>query len=317
MTQLDELAFVLMAAGGAADSEKPGSHLLYVDPKTSSLVSKYWSGGDEELGQPETIAESVRLNSKASYVIGQSIRFIVYISSSDELRVSEFDSDSDEWFDDEAIPHYKVHPQGHVCAVLFPNDQIRIIFQDSSQHFNLLHKVDESWSSSIIPVEPTAGSPIGSWICDNQLHVFYVSAKDNCLHYVVEEASGSWNDVALPTCVLDTLKPKRLAVLPGVTAEKLFQVYVMSEANTFWNFAAETKELEKLGKMDGKKFVPDNSEECCRRICGGYGYSNYSYSNYAPSYTNINYSPHNTYINYHPRYTHNSYHYNFHNYFRI
>jgi hypothetical protein len=314
MTQLDDLAFVLMAAGGAADSEKSGSHLLYVDPETSSLVSKFWPGGDEELGQPEIIAESARLNSKASYIIGESIRLIVYISSSDELRVSEFDSDSDEWFDDEAIPHYKVHPVGHLSAVLFANDRIRIIFQDSSARFNILDKVDGSWTPTIIPVEPTAGSPIGSWICDDQLHLFYVSAKDNCLHYVVEEAGGSWNDVALPTCVFDKLKPIRLTVLPGVTTEKLFQVYVISEANTntLWKFLAETKALQKLGSMDGNKLVPDNSEECYPllwALAGGGGGLNYS-NNFNNS--RFTYAPRNTFINISPQFTRNSYRPNFH-----
>jgi len=260
MTQLDDLAFCLLAAGGVPDPETGGMNLLYVDPETSSLVSKPWtSGGEEKLGRAETIAHSVRPNSTAAYIVGLSTRLIAYISSNSELRVCEFDDESDEWVEDEAIQQYIVHPQGHVAAVLVSTDQIPIIFQDPSKRFNFLTKVDGSWTSTIIPVEPIAGSPIGTLNTGNQFLIFYVSAKDNCLHYAAEEDGATWKDVAVANCVFsDEAKPKRLTVLPS---EKGFQVFVMSEEYTVWGFVNGDEKLKKLGSMNGNKFDPDGSEE--------------------------------------------------------
>jgi hypothetical protein len=266
MTQLDDLAFCLMAAGGAEDPANRGVALLYVE--ATSLVSKLWtSGGAADFGDTMVISESVRPNSAASYVIGTSIRLVSYISTNNELRVSEYDEDSDEWVDDDTIPQYKVHPQGHVAAVLVPNDQIHIIFQDPSNRFNLLAKVDGSWTSTIIPVQPSPGSPIGTWTRGDQLHVFYVSANTDSLHYAIK-GSGTWKDVAGTNCVFnDKSKPRRLIVMPDSTNANLFQMFVMSEKNTLWQFTEGAEKLTKLGNMEGDKFKPDQSEECVIVIC--------------------------------------------------
>ena len=260
MTQLDDLAFCLLAAGGIPNPDTRGMDLLYVDPKTSSLVSKPWtSGGEEKLGRAEVIAHSVRPNSTASYVVGLSTRLIAYVSSNNELRVCEFDDESDEWVEDEAIPQYIMHPQGHVAAILVSSDQILIIFQVPSKRFNLVTKVDGSWTSTIVPVEPTAGSPIATLTVGNQFRIFYVSAKDNCLHHVGQENGGTWKDVAVANCVFgDGSKPKRLAALPS---ESGFQVFVISEKNTVWGFVNGEEKLKKLGNINENKFEPDGSEE--------------------------------------------------------
>ena len=230
MTQLGDLAFYLSAAGGARGPSGP-LYLLYVDPKTSSLVAKLWTGEDK-FERIENIAESVRPNSAASYIIGPSIRLIAYISSEDELRVCELDDESDEWMDDTSVQH-KVHPIGQVAAVLFPNDRVRIIFQDPSGGFTLLDRVGGSWSSIALPIALKAGSPIGTWMVGNHLHIFYVSANNNSLHYVVEDGDNQWKDVAVASCMFgEKSNPKRFMVLGGPKGDNTFQVFVMTETNT-------------------------------------------------------------------------------------
>ncbi|KAF4617718.1 hypothetical protein D9613_006174 [Agrocybe pediades] len=266
MTQLDDLAFFLLSAGGTADPTSTVVNLLYVDSKTGTLASKPWTGdgGEEKLGHAEHIAESVRPNSTAAYVIGgDSVRFIVYISSENKLCVVDFDEESDEWIEDETLPEYDVHPLGHVTAFLSPDDSETptIVFQDASERFNVVSKTEGSWSSLVIrAIAPIVGSPITTMTDDVSMRVFYISARDTCLHYVAAGAGSDWSvDAAIPQCSFSgTAMIKKMVIS---SSEQGPQVYAMDEEKAMWQFAAGNAKLKKAGKVVGNKFDPAGSEE--------------------------------------------------------
>lgn len=225
-----------------------------------------WAGNaKDEFESVEPIAQSVRPDTTAPYIIGPSIRLISYVSSENELRVSILDEDSDEWFEDTAVEQ-KVHPNGQVAAILTDSDRVRVIVQDPSGSFTLLDRTDESWSSITLPAAPKAGSPITTWVTEDGLRIFYVSA-DNNLHYMVEDDGEQWRDVAVETCVFDeNSMPKRFMVTEDSKDGNNFQVFVMTESNIVWTFSQESAKLGRLGHMDGSKFVPDVSEQRLRRL---------------------------------------------------
>ncbi|KAF4609405.1 hypothetical protein D9613_012982 [Agrocybe pediades] len=264
MTQLDDLAFVLLSAGGATDPASNAVTLLYVDSTTGDLVSRHWAGGggEEKLGHANHIADSVRPNSTAAYVIAGSMQLIAYISCDNKLCVVDFDEESDEWIQDETLPQCDVNPLGHVAAFLASDAATPIIvFQDASERFNVVTKSDATWSSRVIPtIVPIVGSPITTMIMDTSTRFFYISASDQCLHHVAAGADSDWSvDTAIPQCSFSkTAAIKRMIISPS---EKGLQVFAMDEDKAMWMFTEGNEKLKKAGQVIGNKFDPASKEE--------------------------------------------------------
>jgi len=267
MSQYEDLCCMLSAAGFAPEPDGNNTFLLYIDPEQSSLISKLWSGG-KNFGRQDFIADSVRLNSSASYLFTSTSPIIICISSTDELRILK--NEDDEWADEESdISGQKVHPNGKVAAAIGADERVRVFFQDPSKRLIALDQVDGSWTPTVLPADPVVGSPIATTLSDERI-VFYVSAKDNCVHYVVKDSDGSWKDKVFARCSLEKLEPKYLMVTREPESSS-FQVYVLTKENALLNISQDEAtpegKLTTYGKLKEEGgFEAEGSAECGRNF---------------------------------------------------
>jgi hypothetical protein len=264
MSQYQDLCCILSAVGVATDPEGKGTHLLYINPERSCLISKLWVGGNR-FGAQDFITDSVRLNSSAPYLFTPTTQLIICVSPTDELRVLR--NEDDEWFDEENTPDHKVHSDGKVAAVIGTDDRVRIFFQDPSKRLIVLEKVDESWTPAVLPAEPVEGSPIATSTVDDKVHVFYLSAKDNYIHYVVEETDGNWNDMVFASCSLqaEKVEPKQFMATRAPESTS-FEVHVLTKEDTLLSISQDeetsTGKLTTYGKLDDQgEFVAEANAE--------------------------------------------------------
>ncbi|KAF8517817.1 hypothetical protein JB92DRAFT_2904692 [Gautieria morchelliformis] len=255
MAQFQDLTRVLLSAGGAPHPEGKGSYLLYTDQ--SSLTSKHWTGNT--FGDQELVAKSVRANSPAAYLLAPTTRLIICISSSSTLRALRYDDDDEEWVDDKTILHIDVHPEGKLSASLDRNEDVRVVYQDPMGNLVFLN----NWTPTVLPADPIAGSPLSTVVDGDKLHVFYISAKDNCIHYVTRAPEGSWSGNVMVNCPVEE-KIKRFIVAPiGDTIN--FDAYLLTADDMLLQVTPEGDGVKReLGKIDSKGiFVPGTSAQCC------------------------------------------------------
>ena len=263
MDQLQDVARCLLAAGYANDPEGKGQYLLYVDPKTSSLMSKRWTGSffdDKEL-----ITDTpVRPNSTASYLINPSTRLVICISSKSTVRVLQYDEEEEKWDDVDTKQPHVVHPEGKLTAFSRADNFLRIIYQDHSGRLIYLNK---SFQPLALPVDLVAGSPLSSAVVNEQIYVFYISSRDNYVHCVTEARPGNWSDEILAKHAFDQI-PKQF-VVPVDPKSGGFEVYVLTEENALLRIAKSQMSI--LGKIDATgKFTSARSvDRCCNDAWNG------------------------------------------------
>ncbi|ETW77756.1 hypothetical protein HETIRDRAFT_453889 [Heterobasidion irregulare TC 32-1] len=262
MAQFQDLTRRLLAAGGAMDPEGKSMFLLYTD--RSSLVSKHWTG--ETFGDQDVVATSIRANSTASYLFSPNSRRIICISAASAIRSLTFNEDEEEWVDD-AIPRHDVHPEGKLATAFGADHRAYVFFQNPAGQ---LVQLDDRWNPTILPADPVVGSPLATTVGE-KIHLFYLSTKDNCIHYVVQGDEGSWSDKVVSKAALEG-KVKRFSV--GKNEETgVFEVYVLTEKNGLLqivgdedgkaNASAEKTVLGKVDENEQKRAMrygrPDNS----------------------------------------------------------
>jgi hypothetical protein len=267
MSQYQDLARCLLAVGGATDPEGKGTYLLYND--RSNLISKQWLG--ESFGDKELITSSLRPNSPAAYIFTPNNRVIICVSSASTLAVWRFKEEYDQWVEDDTIPRFEVHADSKLAASSDADEHICVFCQDPSGRLVYL---DDSWSPTILPADIAVGSPISSFrqIAEGNtllLHVFYVSPKDNCLHYVTQESDGSWHEKLMAPCPLwDNEKPRR--IIMGVNLEnQAFEAHMLTEGNTVLQLKGKGEgEKVELGKIDKEgEFEPNTTAQCVYFLC--------------------------------------------------
>jgi len=276
MSQYQDLATRLLAYGEAPElrgsgeelqggkankSEAKGTYLLYIDQESSKLTTKLWNG-EKKFGKQSYITESVRPNS-AAYILTPTTQLILCISTGNELRALSYSDEDDEWVDDEDIMSIKTHPESRVQGTIDANEHVRVVFQDPSNRLVLLDQAGESWTPTILPADPMAGSPIGITIV-GRMFIFYISGKDNSLHYVAPDGDAGWKDKVFASCKFEgVLKPKRIMITLNMD-NHAFEVYVLTERNALLKITSDGDNdgLKVLGKVDDKgDFVPGDSAE--------------------------------------------------------
>jgi len=252
MTWLDELARCLLAAGGALPMGSDGMYLLYVED--SALVLKHWNG--ETFDSEEFIAESVLPTSPAPYLTTPTGRLVVCISSSSTLCALKYDDDSAEWIDEESFGQHKVHPKGRVAGSITAGRR-NIYYLNSSKQ--LVH-LDSSWESTVLPVNAVEDSPLATSSAGGKLHLFYVSANDNYVHYVTQQQVGSWTDTICTKYAFSANeKPKRFLASPDGSGG--FELFVLTEEKALLRISADGQK-KSLGTVNvAGEYVPATKEE--------------------------------------------------------
>ena len=184
-------------------------------------------------------------------------------SDSDCDEDSNYDSDEEEWLEDDAIPAAQLHDEGRLAACFAPDDETKayVFYQNPSQDLVFL---DSEWSQSVLPAKPLVGGGLFAVVLDEYLHVFYVASEDHLMHYLVRESDGAWVDNVLAKHKIEgTLT--RFMVNVG---EKGLEAYALADSKAILQIrGGDEGSVEELGKVDEQGvFVPGTSAECCRYI---------------------------------------------------
>ncbi|KAF9045491.1 hypothetical protein BJ165DRAFT_165863 [Panaeolus papilionaceus] len=274
MTQLDDLTFCLLAAGAVANHDGGGMHLLYIDPETKDIISKPWSGdGQEERFGPdeELVASEARPGFTAAYFLqtSEATRHVAYVTSGNVISVLEFDPESAEWTNFAHPLDVNVHHQSHVTAFSTPDPAscripFPIIISQAPSGSLQVNTFSGQWESQIIATNvanPIVGTPLATITggAPDQLQAFYISANDNCLHYIERNHQGVWSNTAITNCPLGAQgKPMKLSVI--LNGDDL-QAYMLDNANILWAYSASDGLVKRKGVMVGSKFQSDTTEE--------------------------------------------------------
>ncbi|KAF8075188.1 hypothetical protein FPV67DRAFT_619934 [Lyophyllum atratum] len=258
MTQLQDLARYLAAAGGAKVPDIENTHLLYVEDST--LFLKEWDG--TKFDTQESITTDILPDSPAIYLPSEMTNLIICVSSASTLRALIYNDDSGEWEDDESLGQHKVHPSGGLAGTISEEGDQHVFFQDLS---NRLTHLDGKWNPTILSAHAVKDSPLTVLEFDNTVHLFHVSATDNCIHYLSQQQDNTWNDSTLTAYAFNAIeKPKRFFVSPddagalevSVLAEhgdedaKMFRISATGEKTDFGT-------VNKAGNLK-----PTTDEEC-------------------------------------------------------
>ncbi|PPQ92157.1 hypothetical protein CVT25_008782 [Psilocybe cyanescens] len=247
-----ELARYLLAAGSTTDPKGNVNYILSVDSTKSFLNCQHWKG--DTLAKQELLVESVRPGSTAAYLITPSEKLIVCITTSSNLTSYTYDPDDREWVesDESLLSNYTVHPNGKLAGSLDAVGQVNVVFQDSSQRLISLISIDDEWTSTTLPVNAVAGTPISTLASKDGLLVYYISATDNFIHVAIHGSDGTWKDSATSKYAF-TEEIKAFCVGNA-------EFFVLTAGNAILKVTAEgTKTV--LGNVKDGKFVPATVEE--------------------------------------------------------
>ena len=260
MSQLEDIAHRLVAAGSANTTDRRSTYILYT--QGSSLISKEWTG--KTFANQTTIVGSVRSNSAAAYILTQSVEIIVYIDTSSKLHAIRFDDESDEWFEVSSnTTQHEVHPTGNVTACLNEHDHLVILFQSKRGHLTTF-SLNHPNHSTGIPVRTMTKSPLWAGFVRGILHVFYVSADDRCMHYAIKkDDTSSWVDKTWSLHPFNGTAMWFIMELKQQGDVFEFEAHVLTQEGELLHVAADGQ-WEKLGRVDAKgTFVSERSVDIC------------------------------------------------------
>lgn len=259
MSQFQSICRYLVAAGSADAADGRSTYFLYTED--SSLISKEWDG--KVFVDQTIIAESVRPNSAAAYILTSSVTLIIYIDTSSKLRAILFDDDCDEWYEDGSINiGHEVHPTGSVAACLNEQDQTIVLFQSKRSRLTVFNLNTQHITE--IKVHVLTASPLWASLVNGTLYAFYISADDQCMHYTVN-ANDKWTDKKWSLHPFEGMV-KQFIVEPkkqqrGHAPE--FEAYVLTKEGALLHVAVDGR-CEKLGRVDEKgNFVSERSVDLC------------------------------------------------------
>jgi len=276
VAQQQELVRFLTAVGFSSDPEGKFFYFLFTNEQ-SSIFSRHWNGSG--FGQEDPIANSVRPDSSAAYIITNNERFVFCISHDSSFRVLKYD---DHWLHLKNMPRYVVHPKGQMAGYVGLDGKRYALFQDASRR---LISLDETWTQTILPVQAAIGTPIAHIILGvpdrPRLLVFYLG-KDSRLHYLEQRIGGIWGSEFLFTDVLFEDKLNKMVVTWNESKRKL-EVYVLTgKKGVFQATQGGRGEGLSLGKIEDEKFIPGTDAEFVDFNLSGQRNGSWSWSWYGP-----------------------------------
>ena len=254
IAQLQNFTRCLLAAGYSKSLDGREQYLLYVDKQSSLLQFQYWSS--DFLAKEELVgASTVRPNSTAVYLITPLGKLIICITPSSRLGSYTYDDEEREWVqnDNDPLSAYIVHRDGKIAASVDANGRVHVVFQDASHSLTYF---DNQWSGTVLPVRPLVGSPFSISVVGNILRVYYISAKDEFIHYL-SRADGTWHDMVV-TKHRFYKKIQSFMVVESERGDN--ELYVMSDA--LLKIDAQGHQI-KLGAVQKGKFISERSVDGC------------------------------------------------------
>lgn len=253
MAQLQLLTNLLLAAGDAPDPEGEGLHCLFTNER-SSLISKHWTG--TAYGKKELVTDDIRSDSSAAYILTDDIRIIFCVSGKSYFRAIKYDEEEEEWLDEE-LPHYELHPEGHITGFIGPDSRAFALFQAPSGH---LVSLNDTWVSSVLHANAAIATPIATAFVGTQLLAIYLG-KDNHLRLIKQSSDGRFGeDTIFAPCIFEgKLKKIRLS---GDEGSQNLEAYVLTEKRGIFLVKQGAEERKSLGTVGNNGvFVPGTDAE--------------------------------------------------------
>lgn len=273
MSELQELARYLFAAGAGPNPSGDGVSLLYVEG--TSLICKEWADGS--FVNQALVTSSISTNSPAAAVFSPSKRGVFYVGTSSTVCAAHYDDDEEEWTEDSLPVQQKVlaEPSGQIAACLDGKLGTSVFFQDSAKR--LVH-LDGNFKATILPaVSATPGTPLAAVTGKDGIHVFYASSGDNTIHQLSTGDGSKWVDAVFAkpedTDVKD-LKKLTAVFMPGEEGndEDVPNVFALTGGKKMLQITSGSKVI--LGIVDGEgNYVATTANERSRTIrrSGGSG----------------------------------------------
>jgi len=266
MSELQELARFLFAAGAGPKPSGDGVYFLYVEG--TSLICKEWADG--AFGGQELVTSSINASSPAATVFTPSKRSVFYVGTSSTVCAAHYDEEEEEWTEEELPVQQKVlaEPSGQLAACLDGKLGTHIFFQDSAKR--LIH-LDSNFKSTILPaVSVTPGSPLAPVAAEEGIHVFYASSEDNAIHQLAHNGSN-WVDKVFAKDI-EVKELKKFTAVPMPSDEEggkgEVNLFALTEGKKMLQITSESKVT--LGIVDGGgNYVATTANERSRNVWRG------------------------------------------------
>ena len=153
-----------------------------------------------------------------------------------------------------------MHPKGRVAGSITADGR-KIYYLNSSKQ--LVH-LDNSWKSTVLPVNAVEDSPLATSSAGGKLRLFYVSA-DNYVHYATQQQGGSWTDTICTTYAFSANeKPKRFLASPNESGG--FELFVLTEGKALLRISADGQKKSLGSVNEAGEYVPATKEEAIVRM---------------------------------------------------
>ncbi|KAK6538244.1 hypothetical protein TWF694_011123 [Orbilia ellipsospora] len=249
-----DLVDYLLALSGAMPEEHSGVYLLYEED--NCLIEKLWSGS--ETLEQVFIAEDVRTDTPALYLLDENTRLVFYVDTENILKCSRYNTDEEEWQVEEGNRDFVI-PQDSKLSGCFTDEGQIVFFQNQYGLLQGIKIQDSTWDLlSPVPAKPleaTRHSVIRP--ADDNLYLFYIG-QDRYIHYLAQHLeTGKWHDNVLKSPTLDRTIINFM-VIPD--EEENFEAHLL----TTDNLMGIDKQGERIsfGKVVEGKFTPISGKEC-------------------------------------------------------
>lgn len=276
MTKFDDLAFALLAAGGAAPESAEGL-ASYSYTNDGSIIIKNLDG--TSLDSQELVAEDAKPGSDAPLIFGANNKTVIYVGRNDVINISTFSPEEEEWTKVPLDSSLHSHPQGRLAAVHTPQG-VFIFWQGSS---GALEGMFNQNLIPDIPVHPAPGSPFSALYSDGKVQITYLNETNEIRMAVLDPSTKEWTADAATFATLDTAAKRIMTTYDEET--KTFVTAALTADDKIIIVSGDS--TEEIGKVVNGKFKPATTAECMPNWCVpryppptcGDTYNTYNYGN--------------------------------------
>ncbi|KAK6499520.1 hypothetical protein TWF506_004150 [Arthrobotrys conoides] len=252
-----DLVDYLLALSGAIPEEGSGIYFLYEED--NCLIEKLWSG--TEILEQVFIAEDVRTNTPALYLLDGDTRLVFYVDTQNVLRRSRYDTDEEEWqVEGEEEGDIIIPQKSKLSGCFTPEGQI-VFFQNQS---GLLQGIEFRDSKCELlnpaPAEPLEGTRhLVLRSTDENLYLFYIG-QDRYIHYLIKgpETGEKWQENILKSPIIEQ-NVTNFMVIPDEDM-KSFETHLVT-ADRLMGIDKQGEFID-FGKVVEGKFTPNSGKEC-------------------------------------------------------
>ncbi|KAK6329889.1 hypothetical protein TWF718_003316 [Orbilia javanica] len=250
-----DLVNYLLAPSGAIPQDIPGIYLL--SEEDNCLIEKLWCGSG--ISEQVFIAEDVRTDTPAVYLLNDDTRLVFYVDTQDVLRRCRYDTDEEEWQVEGEEEGDIIIPQTSKLSGCFTDEGQTVFFQNGLGQLQGIRIQDSGCELlDATPAEPLEGTRhFAIRSADKDLYLFYIG-RDKYIHYLIEGSKpGEWHDDVLNSPALDQVVVNFM-VIPD--KDMNFETHLLTSDRLIG--IDKQGVLMDFGKVEGGKFTASTGKEC-------------------------------------------------------